>query len=130
MDGAKMIGLPDGNSALAYKKLSGKYSSQSAQSYVRLNKIFINSELPSINNDPEIFSRELDTIVVCVNKCTITGKSNKSDTDIILQVIAKLHTSEPLQMVMRDIPSHYHPFLDNQIGHFSCYIGHFSCYGT
>ena len=30
-------------------------------------------------------------------------------------------TSEPLQMVIRDIPSHYRPFLDDQIGFFCCY---------
>ena len=68
--GDKMIDLPDSNAAMAYKKLRGKYTPQSALSYIRLNKIFINTELPSVNNDPEIFLTELKTMIG-VNKCAI-----------------------------------------------------------
>ena len=50
--------------------------------------MFINFKLTLVNDDPEIFLTELETIVVCMNKCVNTGRSNKSDTDIILQVIA------------------------------------------
>ena len=58
-------------------------------SYVRLNKMFINSKLTLVNNDPKIFLTKLEKIVVCMNKCAIADKNSKSDTDIILQVITK-----------------------------------------
>ena len=55
VDRAKTLDLTVGHSALAYKKLREKYAPQLAPSYGKLNKMFINSELTSVDNDPEMF---------------------------------------------------------------------------
>mmetsp|Transcript_31404 Transcript_31404/g.51248 ORF Transcript_31404/g.51248 Transcript_31404/m.51248 type:complete len:142 (-) Transcript_31404:455-880(-) len=88
-DESKMTDLLDGDSALAFKKLKENYAPQLAPSYVRLNRMFINYEL-AVDEDPEIFLTKLETDVTHMNKCVIQGKSDKTDTDIILHVIAKL----------------------------------------
>ena len=51
-----------------------------------------------VDEDPEIFLTELETIVTRMNKCTIQGKSDRTDTDIILQVIAKLSKAYEIEV--------------------------------
>ena len=89
MEGFKTTDLPDSDVALAFKKLREKCAPQSAPSYISLNKLFMNSEL-TVDEDPKIILTELITVDICMNKCNIQGKSDKTDTDIIPLVIAKL----------------------------------------
>ena len=89
VEGSKMTDLSDGDVDLAFKKLREKCAPQSAPSYISLNKLFMNSEL-TVDEDPKIILTELITVDICMNKCNIQGKSDKTDTDIILQVIDKL----------------------------------------
>ena len=89
VEGSKTMDLPDGDAALAFKNIRENYAPQLAPSYVSLNKLFINSEL-IVDKDPEIFLTELETVAIRMNKCNIQGKSDKTDIDIIFQVIKKL----------------------------------------
>ena len=59
--------------------------------------MFINSDR-MVDEDPEIFLTELETIVTRMNKCTIQGKSDRTDTDIILQVIEKLSKAYEIEV--------------------------------
>ena len=67
-----------------------KYAPTNAPSYIELEKKFTDMELTSCDKDPDKFITELEALRVQMNKTTIAGKSKKSETNLILHVLANV----------------------------------------
>jgi hypothetical protein len=55
-----------------------------------LKKDFANSKLKSVDADPEQWLTELESLCSEMNKVTIAGKSDMTDVDLIIHVLANL----------------------------------------
>ena len=62
INGATNIDYPDGDAALAWKRLSEKYQSTSAPSRLMLRKKFENYTLKNKKQDPDVWLTELENI--------------------------------------------------------------------
>ena len=51
---------------------------------------FINSKLSSDKDDPDEWITQLEALCTCMNKVSIKGKSAKSDTDLMLHILANV----------------------------------------
>ena len=60
INNATTTDLPDGDAALAWKRLSGKYESKSATNVVDLVRKFSQSRLTSLNKDPDEWIVDLE----------------------------------------------------------------------
>ena len=60
VNNATTTDLPDGDAALAWKRLSGKYESKSATNVVDLVQKFSQSRLTSLNKDPDEWIVDLE----------------------------------------------------------------------
>ena len=58
-------------------------------------------ELTSCDKDPDKFITELEALRVQMNKTTVAGKSEKSETDLILHVLANV--PEQYEMVVQSL---------------------------
>ena len=90
VDGCKTTANPDGNARQAWTRLNEKYAPTNAPSYIELEKKFAEMELTSCDTDPDKFITNLEALMVQMNKTSIPGKSNKSETDLILHIMANV----------------------------------------
>ena len=92
---------PDGNARIAWTRLTSKYAPQTSYKFMKLEKEFTNSRLRSEMADPDVWLTRLEGLRTDMNKCTITGKTDKSETDLIIHVLANL--PEGYEVTVNDI---------------------------
>ncbi len=90
VDNCTTTDQPDGNCKLAWDRLVHKYAPKTAPSFIKLKKDFANSKLKSVDADPEQWLTELESLRSEMNKVTIAGKSDMTDVDLIIHVLANL----------------------------------------
>lgn len=101
VDGCKTVSNPDGDARLAWTRLNAKYAPTNAPSYIVLENKFANSSLTSCDKDPEKFIMELEALRTEMNKVRIPGKSEKTETDMILHILANV--PEEYEMVVQSL---------------------------
>ena len=89
VDGCNTLSNPDGDVKLAWTRLVHKYEPKTAPSYIQLNREFANSKL-EIGEDPDEWITKLESLRTQMNKIVIPGKTEMSDVDLIIHILATL----------------------------------------
>ena len=79
-----------GDVKLAFDQLEIKYAPPTAPNYMKLGREFINAVFTPPTSDPDMFIRSLEDLALRMNTIKIDGKSDKTETDVILAILAKL----------------------------------------
>ena len=82
--------LPDGDARLAWKLLIAKFAPETSDMYLKLEKLFVNSRLLNTNDSPDVWVTFLESTISQMNKCKIGGKSDKTNTDLVLHICANM----------------------------------------
>jgi hypothetical protein len=89
VDGSRTVENPDGDARQAWSRLVSKYAPQNAPSFVKMEMDYVNSKLAEGKN-PDIWITRLEYLRTEMNKVVLPGKSMKSETDLILHVLANV----------------------------------------
>lgn len=81
---------PDGNCKLAWERLVHKFAPKTAPSYISLKKSFANSKLELADSNPDEWITDLESMRSEMNKVKITGKTDMSEVDLIIHILANL----------------------------------------
>ena len=92
VNNAHTVANPNGDAKLAWDRLTAKYRPSTAPRYMRLEKLLVNSKL-SFNKNPDPWMTYVEQLMGEMNKCTVVGKSAKTETDIILHILCHLPES-------------------------------------
>ena len=88
VDNAVTTANPDGDAAMAYKKLRNRYMPKDLAALISLEEIFVECKLESVDEDPDVWITKLETTMTLINKCEVTGTSKKTPTDLICHILA------------------------------------------
>ena len=80
---------PDGDTKLAWSQLVHKYKPKTAPSYIQQKKTFVNSKL-DVGEDPDKWMMKLKALRTEMNRVFIPGKTEMSDVDLIIHILATL----------------------------------------
>jgi len=84
---AKTDELPEGDAALAWKRLVNKYATKSAPSLMALKSEFTNSKLKSKKHDPDEWLTELEDLRMRIDEQTGENGSKMTDMDFMIHVL-------------------------------------------
>ena len=87
---AKTDDLPEGDAALAWKRLVNKYATKSAPSLMALKSEFTNSKLKSKKHDPDEWLTELEDLRMRIDEQTGENGSKMTDMDFMIHVLNNL----------------------------------------
>jgi len=87
---AKTDELPEGDAALAWKRLVNKYATKSAPSLMALKSEFTNSKLKSKKHDPDEWLTELEDLRMRIDEQTGENGSKMTDMDFMIHVLNNL----------------------------------------
>ena len=90
---SKDVNHPEGSPNLAYENLTKKYEAKTAPNFIELEREFANSKLESDEDDPDEWITSLESLKTRMNEVVITGKTAKSEIDMILHILANLPES-------------------------------------
>ena len=90
---SKDVNHPEGSPNLAYVNLTKKYEAKTAPNFIELEREFANSKLESDEDDPDEWITSLESLKTRMNEVVITGKTAKSEIDMILHILANLPES-------------------------------------
>ena len=91
VNNCKLEDYPEGNCQQAWKLLEKKFQPNTATNYVNLKKDFTNSKLKSIEEDPDDWITELESIWSKMDNLWINSKKKKmDDEDFIIHVLSNL----------------------------------------
>ena len=81
---------PSGNNAkIAWDRIVAEYKLSTAPRCMRLERELTSSKL-AVGKNPDPWMTYTEQLVSEMNKCNVTGKSVKTDTDIILYILCHL----------------------------------------
>jgi hypothetical protein len=95
---AKTADNQDGNPYLALENLTNKYEAKTALNFIKLEGQFTNSKLSKDEDDPDEWITHLEALRTRMNEVQIVGKSMKSDTDLILHILANVPEAYEMQV--------------------------------
>ena len=89
---------PEGDPKHAFDLLMKKYKPKTAPRYIELEKQFANSKLSHDEEDPDEWITQLECIQTMTNQVMIRGKSDKSEVDVVLHILANVPESYEQQV--------------------------------
>ena len=81
---------PHGNSRLAWERLVNEFLPKTAPSYIKLKKEFANSDLGGVDNRPDEWMTNLESMRSQMNAININNKTNMSEVDLIIHILSNL----------------------------------------
>jgi len=90
IDNAVTSANPEGDSKIAWDRLITIYAPKTAPSYIQLKKEFANSKLKSAVHNPDEWITDLEFLRTQMNNVTIPGKTNMTEVDLIIHILANL----------------------------------------
>ena len=84
----KSAEFPEGNAKLAWDRLNSKYESKTVPSLLKLKKNFANSKLESVENNPDEWISELESMRNEIDKINLS--TQMSDQDFMIHVLNNL----------------------------------------
>ena len=87
---SKTVENPEGDAHKAWKRLSEKYAPKTSSKLINYDQEFANMKMVRWTDDPDIFITRMEALVAEMNEIKIPGKSDKTETDLILHVIGNL----------------------------------------
>ena len=92
------------------ENLSNKYKAKTALNFTKLKGHFTNSKLANSKDDPDEWITHLEALRTWKNEVQIVGKSTKSDTDLVLHILANVPEAyknqlNELEAVLKKDPS-------------------------
>ena len=75
---------PDGNSKIAWQKLTQKYLSKTAASYIKLKKEFANSTLGDLFTPPDKWVSKLESLRNQMSVISIPNELDMTEVDLII----------------------------------------------
>ncbi len=80
----------DGDLNLAWDHLIQKYEPKTAPSYIQIKRNFVILKLGDKTNDPDKWITLLEAYKMQMNKSKIPGKTDMSEVDLIIHILAYL----------------------------------------